>query len=124
MAHSPSLLKKKPLKTLAPELFQDMEGKLIMFLQRRGVPAAAAEEVAMDLCDMLARDWAGQQIYVPSCMSIKLSNRNLEIYTLHQAGESHDALARRYNMAVQSIYRIIKQVGDGLAAEKQGDLFT
>ena len=80
-------------------------------------------EVSKKLTHHLASNWGGQLIYFPKNLLGRVSERDLKIYKEFN-GKNHVELARKYDLTVQHIYRIVKEVGMAERAKNQGDLFV
>lgn len=62
-------------------------------------------------------------IYFPKNLLGRVSERDMQIYKEFN-GKNHVELARKYDLTVQHIYRIVKEVGMAERAKNQGDLFV
>lgn len=82
-----------------------------------------AEDIGKTVADRMAFNWGGQLIYVPIGMTFLLSQRNCQIYAEFN-GTNHDELAAKYDVAVQTIYKIVKAMHANEVARRQRDLFS
>ncbi|MFS2300645.1 Mor transcription activator family protein [Pectobacterium versatile] len=51
--------------------------------------------------------WGGQNVYFPMGISWRASQRDLQIYEEFD-GRNHSALAKKYNVSLQWIYKIVR----------------
>ena len=103
---------------LGRELLQDLAAKVAEMTQAMlGVPEAKAKAFSQEVAGWLADDWGGQNIYVPMDLVGRLSLRNAQIYR-EFTGDNQPELATKYDLSVQTIYRILK-VQTALRAPKQ-----
>ena len=86
---------------------------------RRGVELALAKQVAQHL----SAHWGGQLLYIPKNHFGKLDERDKEIWAAFN-GHNHAELARRYDLTMQQVYKILKQIGTKVRAKSQADLFA
>lgn len=107
-----------------PELVADLEDQTAacllseLKLERRQA-LGIAKKVARHITD----NWGGQLIYIPKNHLGKVSERDMAIYREFN-GRNHAALSRKYDLTVQQVYRIVKEVGMRERAKKQADLFS
>lgn len=106
----------------APEVIADLMDRVTAIAKSKGIDQEDAEATAMALADELAEVWGGQLIYFPKGMAGKLRQRDLEIYGKFR-GDNHAQLASEYDLAVMTIYAIIRRVTERLKKDAQGDLF-
>lgn len=74
-----------------------------------GIATDIADQVGTALADQLADNWGGQIVTFPKDHKYKLAMRDIEIYNEFN-GRNHGELARRYQMTVRGIYKVIKRV--------------
>ena len=107
-----------------PELVADLEDQAVACLMSvLPMERQQAVEVSKKLSHHLTSNWGGQLIYVPKNLLGRVSERDLKIYKEFN-GKNHVELARKYDLTVQHIYRIVKEVGMAERAKNQGDLFV
>lgn len=109
--------------TRVPELVADLEAQAIACLMEN-VPTLdgqTATIISKKLSQHLSCNWGGQLIYFPKNQGGKLDERDKQIYTEFD-GKNHQELARKYNLAVQQIYKIVKAVSAHEMANRQGSL--
>ena len=81
-----------------------------------------AHTIGVQVAGYITSNWGGQLIYIPKNHSGQLSSRDLEIYAAFN-GRNHTLLAKKYDLTVQHIYRIVKEVGEREYAKRQNPLF-
>lgn len=107
-----------------PELVADLEDQAVACLMSvLPMERQQAVEVSKKLSHYLTSNWGGQLIYFPKNLLGRVSERDLKIYKEFN-GKNHVELARKYDLTVQHIYRIVKEVGLAERAKNQGDLFV
>ena len=109
--------------TRVPELVADLEAQAIACLMEN-VPTLDGQTaiiISKKLSQHLSCNWGGQLIYFPKNQGGKLDERDKQIYAEFN-GKNHQELARKYNLAVQQIYKIVKAVGAHEMANRQGSL--
>ena len=107
-----------------PELVADLEDQAVACLMSvLPMERQQAVEVSKKLSHHLTSNWGGQLIYLPKNLLGRVSERDLKIYKEFN-GKNHVELARKYDLTVQHIYRIVKEVGMAERAKNQGDLFV
>lgn len=106
-----------------PELISDLEAQTVAFLLAElNIPNEQAQVFSKKLSRHLTDNWGGQLIYIPKNQGGKLDERDKQIYAEFN-GKNHFELARKYDLAVQQIYKIVKTVGQFEMAQRQGGLF-
>ncbi|MDK4544763.1 Mor transcription activator family protein [Kingella kingae] len=109
--------------TRVPELVADLEAQAIACLMEN-VPTLdgqTATIISKKLSQHLSCNWGGQLIYFPKNQGGELDERDKQIYAEFD-GKNHQELARKYNLAVQRIYKIIKAAAAHEMANRQGSL--
>ena len=107
-----------------PELVADLEDQAVACLMSvLPMERQQAVEVSKKLSHHLTSNWDGQLIYFPKNLLGRVSERDLKSYKEFN-GKNHVELARKYDLTVQHIYRIVKEVGMAERAKNQGDLFV
>ncbi len=105
-----------------PELIADLEAQAAAFLTARQMPAADAVMMGKKLAQHLCRNWGGQLIYIPKNQGGELDERDRQIYAEFN-GRNHHELAKKYGLAVQQIYKIVKAGKLQFLAQSQQALF-
>ncbi|HEZ0652844.1 TPA: Mor transcription activator family protein [Neisseria meningitidis] len=107
-----------------PELVADLEDQAVACLMSvLPIKRQQAVEVSKKLSRHLTGNWGGQLIYFPKNLLGRVSERDMRIYKEFD-GKNHAELARRYDLTVQHVYRIVKEVGMAERAKNQADLFS
>lgn len=82
-----------------------METNLI----NQGIPKLKAAEIAKFTCDQLRQTFGGEQFYFPKGRELEVILKHHELYK-EFSGTNHVALAKKYDMTVPHVYRIVKNV--------------
>ncbi len=115
---------KEDFKSKGPELLVDLAQHVAHALvELAGLSEEKANQIGREVADRMAAHWGGQNIYFPMGLSYKLSQRDHQIYEEFM-GNNHSDLARKYNVSLQWIYKIIKAVHKEEIARRQGALFA
>lgn len=85
-----------------------------VLIESMNLDSAAAQNVGHAIADRMMRNWGGQSIYFPKGISGRASERDYQIYS-ECDGRNYAELAKKYNLTLQWIYKIVKRVH----AEKQ-----
>lgn len=106
-----------------PELVADLEDQLVACLTREvTIDHDRAVMIAKKAARRVTDNWGGQLIYIPKNHSGQLSERDIKIWKEFN-GKNHVALSRKYNLTVQQIYSILRDVGERERSKNQPDLF-
>lgn len=89
-----------------PELLRDMADEIGRRLVEAEVPQERARAIAENVTEHIRELHGGQLVYVPKAQSMQVARRWLAIWDEFN-GHNHVALARKYGMGYQSIYRIV-----------------
>lgn len=90
------------------EFVADLEQRIIENLARVGVSREVAGMVAVEIGQGVARDWAGEQLYIGKAGErMARSARDRAIIRDFKAGECVQFLARRYQLTGRRIWQII-----------------
>lgn len=104
---------KEPIRV--PEIINDLAFHASQVLiESINLDSVAAENVGQAIANRMMRNWGGQSIYFPKGISGKVSERDYQIYS-ECDGRNYAELAKKYNLTLQWIYKIVKRVH----AEKQ-----
>lgn len=106
-----------------PELVTDLQDQVAARLVELKIDAQAAKVIGIQVAEYVTSNWGGQLIYIPKNHNGQLNARDVQIYAQFN-GRNHAALAKKFDLTVQQIYRIIKEVGERERAKNQGSLFT
>lgn len=91
------------------ELLEDVHAQAREILEHHGISTDIADQAGCAIADHLAEHWGGQNFTIPKDYRYKMASRDLEIYEVFD-GRNHSELARRYNMTVRGIYKVISRV--------------
>ncbi|QSR34801.1 Mor transcription activator-like protein [Marinobacterium iners] len=91
------------------ELLEDVHAQVKSVLQEFGIDAAVADQAGAALADHLAQNWGGQNFTFPMDHHYYVTMRDQEIYAEFD-GRNHHVLARKFNMTVRGIYKVIKRI--------------
>lgn len=106
-----------------PELIADLEAQATAcLLSIAPVDRDMATQISKQLAQHLTNNWRGQIIYFPKNHGGTLDERDKQIYAEFN-GKNHQQLAKKYDLAVQQVYKIVKAVGQAETAKRQQGLF-
>lgn len=105
-----------------PELVADLEAQAVAFLVAQQVEHEVAVLLSKRLSRHLTDNWGGQLIYFPKNQGGKLDERDKQIYAEFN-GKNHFELAKKYDLAVQQVYKIVKSGRQQFLAQAQQGLF-
>lgn len=106
-----------------PELVTDLQDQVEHKLIALRIDARTAKTIGVEVAAYITTNWGGQLIYIPKNLNGQLSARDVQIYAQFN-GRNHAALAKKFDLTVQQIYRIVREVGERERAKNQGDLFA
>lgn len=110
-------------RSKAPELLTDMQAHVMAALvELAAMHSDAADQVSREVVQRMATHWGGQNIYFPMGLSVRLSERDHQLFSEFN-GANHSDLARKYGVSLQWVYKIVKQVRAEQLRAKQGSLF-
>ncbi|SHN70603.1 Mor transcription activator family protein [Desulfovibrio litoralis] len=89
-----------------PELLQDFQSRLELNLREHGIKKEEATRISLSITQELTHAWGGQNIYFPKGTSFRAQSRDWQIFNEFN-GSNHVELAKKYQLAIQHIYRII-----------------
>jgi len=108
----------------APELIRDLLDKSAAVLEKQVRMAPEdARQAALAIVKQLAKDWGGQQIYIPKAMMLELDERDRQIYAEFN-GHNQPQLAKKHGISVVRVYQIIDFVRTNKFLKSQKDLFN
>ncbi len=115
---------KEQFNAHASELLVDLSEKIAYSLHKKmGISAGKADEIGIEISQQIARDWGGQIIYFTKNCQFLISEKHLAIYR-EFTGHNHRELAKKWNLTVPAIYRIVARIGRQERAKHQPDLFS
>ena len=107
-----------------PDLVADLEDQTAACLiSELNIDRRQAANIAKKVARHITGNWGGQLIYIPKNLFGQLSERDRKLYEEFN-GHNHAALSKKYNLTVQQVYRIVKEVGMRERAKNQSDLFA
>lgn len=89
------------------ELLADVEDCVSDHLKRQGIESAAADDAAAGVADMLADNWAGQNLVFPGDYAFKRAKRDAQIRERAKAGESVASLASAFGLGERAVRKAI-----------------
>ena len=104
-----------------PELLTDLESQIKTHLLPE-MDAHRAHIISRKISQYLSHHWGGQLLYIPKNHGGQLDERDKQIYADFN-GSNHAALAKKYDLAVQQIYKIIKIARQYDLTQRQQGLF-
>ena len=106
-----------------PELVADLETHTAELLARElNIPKEQAVMAGKKLSRHLTDNWGGQLIYIPKNHGGRLDERDRQIWAEFD-GKNHQQLAKKYNLATQQIYQIIKRARAADLQARQRSIF-
>ena len=112
---------KEKVAELRTRFFADMVDHARTVLIAAGIDAKKADSLARVLPSRMQMAWAGSSIYIPTTDEIYISMRDREIYDNFN-GTNHNALATKYRVSVQWIYKIVEAMRVLEQADRQKSL--
>lgn len=103
------------------ELLSDIADHVAHVLQEHGVLGEVAEQAGSAVADHLSVAWAGATVCFPKDHRYKLTKRDLQILSEFN-GRNHHALALKYSLTENAIYKLLKRVQDRKFDRDQGKL--
>ncbi|ATG73639.1 Mor transcription activator-like protein [Zobellella denitrificans] len=91
------------------ELLEDIHAQVAAVAQDYGIGPDVADQLGCAIADHMASNWGGQHVTIPKDHHYRISSRDLEIYEEFD-GRNHHHLARKYDLSVRAIYKIVKRV--------------
>ncbi|WP_420554018.1 Mor transcription activator family protein [Neptuniibacter marinus] len=111
------------MEELRSELLDEVSSYTTKILTDHGIDDAVAEQSGFALAEFLAEHWGGQLINFPKNHLYKLARRDMQIYNEFN-GRNYPQLARKHNMSIRGMYKLIERVHKRRLAETQPDLFS
>lgn len=105
------------------ELLSDLAAKVGEEVYSAGVAdKKQAKTIGNHVAKRMAREWGGQNLYIPHGVLWDIDERDVEIFDKFD-GTNQKELAREYGFSEQWIYRIIERVRQAKIDATQQDLF-
>lgn len=94
-----------------PQDYPDILIELVYLIHDRltkeiAISQVDAERIAIDIAEKIRTEWGGGLIYIPKGNKLDRRGRNYKIWKDFN-GDNHAALARKYDLAISTIYEII-----------------
>jgi len=95
-----------------PELFADLAAQVAEQIIERGMAEEqVAKEIGAGIAEYIREHWSGINMYIPKGRRMEELKRDATIYDEY-SGSNAQELARKYGMALASIYRIVARERD------------
>jgi len=108
----------------SPELLFDLAEHLSDLIERKGgLPPDTSSALAWETAEHMAEHWGGQNLYFPMGSSILKSQRARQIWQEFN-GHNQPDLARKYNLSVQWVYTLIRNMQAEETKLRQQSLFA
>ncbi len=105
-------------RRIEAELLVDLAAKVAeQVMASMQVDAKRAQDIGDAVSSRVARDWGGQNVYIPMDHAAQRAERNAQIVERH-TGDNVSQLAAEYRLSEQAIYRIIAAERDRRKAER------
>ena len=107
-----------------PELIADLEDQACACLLAHvpQISRPTAIQISKQRSRHITDNWRGQIIYFPKNTGGELDERDKQIWAEFD-GRNHQQLAKKYNLATQQIYQIIKRARAADAQARQRSIF-
>lgn len=107
----------------APEILTDLACR-VSDVAKKGLDISDedARQLGIEVAILIAKEWGGANIYVPSNLKVNIATRDMKLYQAFN-GHNHNELAREYKISVVWVYKIIKRVRQQLQDKQQQRLF-
>jgi len=86
------------------------------------VSAEQAREAVFQVCEIIRKDWAGENLYLPKGLAHDINKRDLEMYEAFN-GTNHSQLGKRFNLTTRQVYERIALVSVAEFKRRQPRLF-
>lgn len=107
----------------APEILTDLASR-VSDVAKKGLDISEedARQLGIEVAVLIAQEWGGANIYVPSNLKVNIATRDMKLYKEFN-GHNQNELARKYKISVVWVYKIIKRVRQQLQDKQQQRLF-
>lgn len=95
--------------TKAPDLLADLAKHTVVAAKEFGINEELAENLGMIVAMKISQSWGGLNVYMPKALELFACEREKQIYNEFN-GVNHAYLAKKYNLSLQWIYKIVKKV--------------
>ena len=107
-----------------PEILRDLIDKAAEPVAAKlQLPIGNAREVVFLVCEVIRRDWSGDNLYLPKGLAHDINKRDLEMYEAFN-GSNHSELSKRFGITVRQVYERLGLVGAAEFNRRQPGLFT
>lgn len=106
----------------APEIIKDLAARAkATAIESYGLDDATAEQFGIDIALKVGDEWGGAQVYIPSNIALKISQRDMQMYKEFN-GFNQAALAKKYHCSVVWVYQVVKRVRRQIQDKQQSQL--
>lgn len=81
-----------------------------------------AKKIGEEISQKIAHDWGGLMVYIPKNLMFIISERDKQIYAEFN-GYNQRELAKKYNLSIQWVYKIIASIQKQQQKHVQLDMF-
>lgn len=93
-----------------PEVFRGIIDVATNLLGTKGMTAAEAGDVALDLAFALSDHFQGEIIYLPKATDLKADRRKRQVFKDYQGGVGYSALAKKHGITVTYAYQVVSDM--------------
>ena len=109
--------------TRYPEILRDLIDKAaVPVAEKLQLSLPEAREIVFEVCEVIRRDWSGNNLYLPVGLAHDINKRDLEMYEAFN-GTNHPELSKRYGITVRQVYERLGLVGAAEFNRRQPRLF-
>lgn len=108
--------------TKSPDLLSDLASHIVAIAKEFGLNDDLAENIGMMTAMKISHSWGGLVIYIPKATKLFVCEREKQIYNDFN-GVNHAYLAKKYELSLQCIYRIVKRVQKEEVNKRQIQMF-
>jgi len=89
-----------------PELLEDLKAKGVELLTAMGMETETARKAAFAFAELVRKEWAGQNLYIPKGRAYELALRDEELYRRF-TGANLYPLCKEFGITLQRGYQIL-----------------
>ena len=115
--------KQSRMEHLRHELLTDIADQVKFILVDHGIDEERATHAGNDISNHLAEHWGGQLITFPKDYLFKIIQRDLDIFNEANSNNMSE-VAKKYNLSLNGLYRVLKRIRKRAIASKQDDMFS
>lgn len=109
--------------TRYPEILKDLIDKAAPpIAEKQQIPLSEARELVFEICEVIRRDWSGNNLYLPVGLAHDINKRDLEMYEAFN-GTNHADLSKRFGITVRQVYERLAIISAAEFARRQPGLF-